>query len=221
MPENKSQESTLNRRSVLKSAAVGAATSGMAGAASAKTASYTLSKKQVERETAEYRDPETVRTLLEEQPEILKAAADAGYIESASTDALDIETDFEAFEESGRDRDIALFNAKKKGNEVIPEVRVLREFDEGTLALATRPTKDEGYALFMSDDGEADELYRSASSEDDVSSSNSCDECLGDAGCASNEECQTQLNSCCCDPACPNISCPVYKCVCVENCGSW
>lgn len=221
MSEKMTEGTTLNRRNVLKSAAVGAATSGMVGAASARTASYTLTKEQVERETAEYRDPETVRSLLEEQPEILEAAAEAGYIESASTDALDIETDFEAYKASGRDRDMALFNAKKKGDEVIPEVRVVREVDDGALSLAMRPTKGEGYALFVSDDGEADELYQSVSSKDDASTSNSCNECVINADCASNEECQTQLDSCCCDPSCPNMSCPVYKCVCVENCSSW
>jgi hypothetical protein len=129
----------VDRRTVLKSVA---ASAGVAGLGSAAAAAESEGPTESERAALldEYRDPETVRAVVDAQTELLDELAADGVIDEARIDGLD-----ELSEPSGpTGEEIAV---EQLGQEYTPRIRLFRSVDSGYLSVSVYPEQDTAHAV--------------------------------------------------------------------------
>jgi hypothetical protein len=205
-------DADVSRRNVLKGAAAGAAVStGFVGSASAQQRSAP-SDAEIREATADYRDFASVRAAFAERTELLETIADYGLVEEASIDAVGIPDQPAA---DGPDPEGIVYDAQPDEDGATPEIRVTREFDEGTLVMAVRPEVEDDYAALIPPGVEDDdEVVMLSEPEPDA---------IGCGGCPDNKCCEENCGfcGCGCDP-CPSCTCCYccsYNCRCCE-CGT-
>jgi hypothetical protein len=205
--EETDSTSKIDRRSVLRAASAGTAAVGITGVASARSGTdNSVAPSERRAIVAEFDDVNLVQSALAERSDLLSAASDAGYLDSASVEAVGIESLGKPQSES--DVQVTV-DARATENGAVPEIRIASEFDDGFLQLGFRPGSSTEYAVF--DEKDSDE-YTELRTQD------LC------GGCGSNEECQygcyCYCGSCTYTPDCPDATADkCYTCQCVSNCG--
>lgn len=179
MMEDGNDDSTINRRNILRSAATGtAATATLIGTATARssdTEAGFVSDEEIEEATEQYQNPGTVRREFKEQTDLLESAYEEGYLESPSVGALDIGPEGD---------DTVEYDAFRQNGTIVPEIRVKKDIDEETLVLVVRPEQDSTYAYV-----DTETTGFSTATEDEIVTIQSCNCWCKDGGCDDNEEC--------------------------------
>ena len=204
----------VNRRNVLRSLAAGAATTGAAGVATAGWEKQSKRERKARKVSSEYRTAEKVTEMLAGQQELVDAAREQGYIEDASPESFDIGTIESIKENTGEDN--VFFGKTETSGGTEPEVRIRRDFLDGTLEFVLFPSLDFGYVGFVTPSGEIDEIHETTPEQDiEFTPMSGCDnECFSNDGC-DNGDCERNA---CCDPAVgckcgSNTPCQVNECV--------
>lgn len=216
-PEKTSDNDTgIARRNVLRSmATAGAAAISLSSTAAADSNQRRLSKSEVNEATKEYKSVEAVQQLFSSYPEMITAVAEEGYIERPSVDEFDIVVDTDEWQttQDNSGRYLAAFRALLIDGDVSPEIRIVREFEDGTLTILARPKDDVRWAVFSKSETEHDFFYKVGSmhpsSTQGVEATDTCSTCVP-FNCSSGS--CVYRSSCCCWDTCKNATCYTHVC---------
>lgn len=206
MSSESEHDGSVNRRNVLKGVAAGAMTT--VTASGAVTADDGISRTEVERVTADYRELGAVQQAFDDQSELLEAVAEAGFIEEASVDALGLSELREPAPEY--DGEGVTYGAKTVDDELTPEVRFFRNLDEGVLTVAVLPEVNDGYAVLNPHERDNPVEIQSVDGEA------LCGDCANNKCC---QECGYECCNCCgCEPCDQCFSCTCGMCYTCVDC---
>lgn len=205
-------DSTVDRRSVLK--AVGVSAVGGIALSGSATARRRPFPEEVQRVKAEFEDPASARDALADHADpILDELTERGVLRTASVSAFPAD-DLLAPREYSDVAEGATVRGVDVDGEWDAEVVASTETDAHAVELVVQPNRARSYALVDPKDG--GDMYRLSTSQDDdeVSVSDHChyeSQCLSYFQCDSGTSCQRQERHCCDDDGDGNE----------DNCNSW
>lgn len=196
--ETDANDSTVNRRSVLK--AVGASAVAGVSLAGSAAAAPRPTPEELERVKAEFDDPVTAREAVAEQADVLlEELAERGVLATASASAFP-SNELQRPDEYSDAAEGATVRGVRADGEWDVEVATSTETDAHAVELVVQPNRGRSYAIVAPKD--ADDTYRLTSDPDDdeVRVNNHChyeSQCLSYFACQSGSNCQRQERHCC------------------------
>ncbi|MFC3956988.1 hypothetical protein [Halovivax cerinus] len=184
------------------------ATAGMSGFATA-TSTPDFTAEEAKQATRKYEDVEVLRDTIAAETELLRTVAAEGYIESATVDALGIESLGEPETDGGATVTVDPHSIE---DGVTADLLVSWEVPEGTFIISVKPELDSAFAVI--DTHGSEEIV-------DLYKKNTCP----GRECDDNEECEYQCIMCT-KGTCPGCGGDdrkklTWHCECVEDCGWW
>lgn len=205
------------RRGVLRAAAASvAAAFGFSTSATADSGRHKdITGIEAQKATREFRDPDSVRSVLRDHDDLFSQLSEGGHLDSGDVDELELDSITDP--ELGDSHDGERITAVQPSDEVVPEIRLYRETDNGILTIGIKPESDSRYAaLNPHDDDESVEKLFSDMGTLSTTCDNSCTEsvcyefwsdcCCGNDNCTC-YGCYTTMCQCECKSGCCNARC--------------
>ena len=196
---------SIQRRSLLKGAAAGAASFvGMAGSASALTSTTgsNVTALEAQEATESFRSPKALENAFADHEHLLMELADDDLFQQGTVDELRIDSVQEPH--PSRDGEGVTFTAQRLDGEVTPELRLFRSLPEGILTISVFPEYDHSYAIMN---------YHDEAKEPSEWGDGQITQAADTEGCWNPCDCQECGYVCCnCCPCSPCDQC--FSCTC-------
>jgi hypothetical protein len=200
------KEETMERRGFVKGALASVGGLAASSGISAAESDGLLTRIKKRRAIRPYKSIEAVETAFEGHEDLLSDIATKTSLSAGEIDALEINSLGHPGEESETG---VTYATKKIDGEYVPEIRVMREVEEGKLTIAVIPDIDKRYARLNLAEEDDSIVF------EELSTQGFC------GGCPSNKQCEREVS--CCEsndcPSCTCYECETWSCRCYK-CGT-
>lgn len=206
---NRIKEEAMERRGFVKGAVASITGLAVTTETSAAESDGLLTRIQKRKAIRPYRSVEAVKTAFKDHEDLLADIAAETSLSAGQVEALEIDSLGSPKEGSGAG---VTYATQEIDDEYVPEIRVMREVEEGKLTVAVVPDINDRYAILNPHDDSDPIVFEDFDTQ------------LGCGGCPENKTCERERYCCGSDcPSCTCYMCERFVCNCYQcgwNCAS-